>query len=168
MRNGKKNLVTVVVAMFAILCFNTTAFAATVSYYIGEPVESCEGIVAAATRKVDLSIVEEINKARIANGLAELTENAQLDAAASVRAEECNTLFSHTRPDGSDWYTVDPAVCYGEILAEGYSRPAETVGAWMNSDVHRDVILTQGYKTIGYATYTNSEGYVYTAVEFGY
>lgn len=167
MRNGMR-LVTVVAAMFAALYFNTTAFAATISYYIGEPVESCEGIVAAATRSVDLSIVEEINKARMANGLSELTENAQLDTAASVRAEECNTLFSHTRPDGSDWYTVDPAVCYGEILAEGYSSSEETVNAWMNSKVHHDSILEPEYKTVGYGVYTSSNGYVYTAVEFGY
>lgn len=42
-----------------------------------------------------------------------------LEQCAQVRATECNELFSHTRPNQSDWWTVNSEIMWGENLAQG-------------------------------------------------
>ena len=49
----------------------------------------------------------KVNEIRVANGLSPLTWNGQIENAAKVRANEIVSSFSHTRPDGSSWYTAD-------------------------------------------------------------
>ena len=75
--------------------------------------------------------------------------------------------WAHERPDGSQWYTVDENLLYGENLAKGQSTPEDAVAAWMASDGHRKNILNAGYKTMGVACYY-CNGKYYWAQEFGY
>ena len=73
-------------------------------------------------------IIAEINKYRAAAGLGTLTRDKALNAAAATRAMELEEQFSHTRPDesGSEWWTVNPDICYGECLSKGYTFDRET------------------------------------------
>ena len=61
-----------------------------------------------------------VNAKRQEAGLSALTWNSGLEQASSVRAVEASQSFSHTRPDGSDWWTVNSNLMYGENLAKGY------------------------------------------------
>ena len=61
-----------------------------------------------------------INQQRAALGLAALVWSDGLAKDAQVRAQECEKSFSHTRPNGTDWWTVDSNLMYGENLAKGY------------------------------------------------
>lgn len=72
-----------------------------------------------------------LNEIRRENGLNVLTWNDDLGPAALIRAQEATILWSHTRPDGTDWYTVNPDLVYGENLANGYTTAENVVNAWM-------------------------------------
>ena len=113
------------------------------------------------------SVLARVNQERKAIGLPELIWDSELAVAAEVRAKEIATVFSHIRPDGSDWWTVNEKVVYGENLAKGYHSAEEAMKAWMASPEHKDNILYPGFAKIGIAVY-KSEGQWYWAQEFGY
>ena len=109
-----------------------------------------------------------MNQQRQANGLAALTWSEALTNAARVRASEITSSFSHTRPDGSAFWTVDSNVQYGENLAKLYQSADSVYAAWMNSPTHAANIMDSGYKTVGIAICQTSDGSWYWAQEFGY
>ena len=106
-----------------------------------------------------------VNNERAANGLAPLSWSNSLAKAAKTRATEIVVTWSHTRPDGSEWYTVSDVTC-GENLGKGQSSAASVVAAWMNSELHRNNILLADYKTLGVACYA-CNGKYYWVQEFG-
>ena len=87
-------------------------------------------------------------------------------AAATIRAKEQAQSFSHTRPNGSEFWTVDSSVCYGECLSRGYNEN-EVTDAWMNSPSHKAIIMDNGYKTMGVGMHKEN-GVCYIALETGY
>ncbi|MCM1251464.1 MAG: CAP domain-containing protein [Clostridium sp.] len=113
------------------------------------------------------AVLAQVNQERAKIGLPELLWNAELAKAADVRAKEIEQTFSHVRPDGSDWWTVNDEVIYGENLARGYESADTVMAAWMESSEHKDNILYAAFQTIGIAVY-ESGGQWYWAQEFGY
>lgn len=111
-------------------------------------------------------ILNNLNAQRAAAGLSTLTQTNELVAAATIRAQEQEQLFSHTRPNGSEFWTVDSSCCYGECLSKGYNEN-EVTTAWMNSPTHKAVIMDSEYKTAGIGYYVNN-GVCYIALETGY
>jgi uncharacterized protein YkwD len=107
------------------------------------------------------------NQERIKAGLKELTWNGQLEADASVRAEEVSAEWSHTRPNGYAWYTLDDKNMYGENLAKGYANAQDCVEAWMESPEHKENILYP-FTTTGIVVRQASDGTIYSVQEFGY
>ena len=114
------------------------------------------------------SVLSLCNQRRAAAGLPALAWSDGLAMAAAVRAQEIVGTFSHTRPDGSDWWTVNSAIMYGENLAKGYSTAEAAVQAWMASPTHEANIMDGGFKTLGVAVYKADDGKWYWAQEFGY
>ena len=92
-----------------------------------------------------------VNKIRTKNNLGQLTWGYTCEEAAETRAEETIALYSHMRPDGSNWYTACPTPesggVSGENLVIGNSAvsPATAVSAWMGSEAHRANILNPDY-----------------------
>lgn len=111
--------------------------------------------------------IAEVNQIRAANGLDTLTENLELRSCSDVRAYECFQKFSHTRPNGSQWYTVNSEIMWGENLAYGYNNSDSVVNAWMNSPTHAYNILYPDFKTIAITVYVGDNGVYYWAQEFG-
>ncbi|MBE5827548.1 MAG: CAP domain-containing protein [Butyrivibrio sp.] len=109
-----------------------------------------------------------MNQQRSARGLSTLTWSDALTSAAQVRANEIVTSFSHTRPNGSAFWTVDSNVQYGENLAKLYQSADSVYTAWMNSPTHAANIMDSGYKTVGIAVCQTGDGSWYWAQEFGY
>ena len=98
-----------------------------------------------------------INEQRVAAGLSALEHDATLQQACDIRAAEIVTKFSHTRPDGTSFYSVLSEVGfssngYGENIAAGQTAPTAVVNSWMNSSGHKANILKEGYTrgAIGY------------------
>jgi uncharacterized protein YkwD len=114
------------------------------------------------------AVVAKVNQIRVEHGLNALTNtDAALQGGADIRAKECSTLFSHTRPDGSAWYTANPDVMYGENLAMNYATADAVVDAWMASPAHAANILKPDYTEIAVSTY-EVNGVVYWSQEFNY
>lgn len=114
------------------------------------------------------SAFDMVNTRRQEAGLSSLTWNSGLEQAAAVRAIEASQLFSHTRPDGSDWWTVNSDLMYGENLAKGYSTADSAVQAWMDSPTHKANILDGEFKSIAITIHINNNGQWFWAQEFGY
>lgn len=103
-----------------------------------------------------------VNEAREAEGLAPLTLDDKLCEAAQIRAQELETLSSHTRPDGSRFSTVldDMNITRkiaGENLAGGQDTSQEVMETWMSSSGHRKNILNPSFAKIGIAKYQNQQ-----------
>lgn len=117
---------------------------------------------------LDLQVVNVINEEREEMNLDPYMFDRDLGKAAYVRAEECEQLFSHTRPNGQKWYTVNQNICFGENLAYGYNTAEDVVDAWLDSPTHRDLLYDKEFETCGIGHYEGVDGTTYIACEFGY
>ena len=120
-----------------------------------------------------------INDARSQNGLASLSLDSRLSAAAMAHSIDmaCNDLVSHTGSDGSTWYDrakaqgfANSASARENIYVGNPAFGGDAQGAftwWMNSQIHRENILNPKVSVIGigYAfTSTSTYGGHYTLV----
>ncbi|WP_028330223.1 CAP domain-containing protein [Brachyspira alvinipulli] len=100
-------------------------------------------------------VVELANAARKDNGTSSpLILDPTLTEAAQKRAEELIKLFSHTRPDGTQFLTVlkEYNVTYntaGENIANGQVDADDVMKSWLNSPGHRANILNGKFGKIG-------------------
>lgn len=116
------------------------------------------------------NIINLVNAQRSAYGLQPVSENAQLNRSAYLKAQDevDKGYWSHTSPDGS-YFTVFlqqagyPYANAGENLGRRYYDDAELVAAWMVSPTHRDNILEPRWKEVGFARVGE-----HTAMHFGY
>lgn len=112
-------------------------------------------------------VVDLVNEERAKEGLSALQVDAQIAAAADVRAKEIRISFSHTRPDGRDCFTTlnEAGVSYrgaGENIAKGYRTPEDVVTAWMNSEGHRKNIMNASFRYIGVGLDGNAWAQLFT------
>lgn len=118
-------------------------------------------------RMVALEANNLVNDIRAGAGLNELTWDNNLESVANVRANEISQSFSHTRPNGKQWYTVNSKIQGGENLAYGFDNAEDVVEAWMNSPTHRDNILYDEFDKVAISIY-EEDGTYYIAQELGY
>ncbi len=119
-------------------------------------------VVEVPTEKWKYEVLSLVNQERVRNGLEKLTWGDTCAEAAETRAEEIVQLYAHTRPDGSSWDTacVEPtsgvsSYTEGENLVAGNSAvsPETAVAAWMNSEKHRENILSPNYTKLAIGFY---------------
>ena len=122
-----------------------------------EPVEEEKEEVATPTytpNQLEQNIFNIINQHRVNAGLPALTFEYSFYSAAKTRATEAATCFSHTRPNGSNYTSVfsEKGIKWDFIAGENVGRyfaDAETaMNAFMNSQVHKDNILYNGYTRV--------------------
>lgn len=119
---------------------------------------------AATAKKYAEEVLVLVNKERQAAGLDALTLDPALYKAASVRAKELLTQFSHTRPDGTDCFSLlkESGIAYqaaGENIAAGQPSPEAVVEGWMNSPGHRANILSANFHKLGVGYVNVNTGY---------
>lgn len=138
--------------------------------WIDDEATALAGSAASSQAALDActAVFNLMNQQRVAQGLSSLAWSDALTNAAQVRAGEITTTFSHTRPNGSAFWTVDSNVQYGENLAKLYQSADSVYTAWMNSPTHAANIMDGGYKTVGIAVCQTDDGSWYWAQEFGY
>ena len=117
------------------------------------PDDPYEGLNETQIAYVD-EVLRLVNEAREENGLMPLRLDPHLRKAAQVRATECVTAFSHTRPNGSRYKTAIEeagvsASYTGENVATGYKTPDQVVRGWMASEGHKANILNEHFTRIG-------------------
>lgn len=107
--------------------------------------------------------IEILNQERAAHGLSPLVLDPQLTAWAMQRAAECTLYYSHTRPNGSDCFTVLGGKYQyggaGENIAIGQRSAEEVMVDWMNSTGHRENILRAGYTSVGLGCVESVDGF---------
>lgn len=96
------------------------------------------------------SVISQTNMERARHGLPALRVDAELMAAARIRAEEISRKFSHTRPNGQTGSSVT-AAARNENIARGHGSADRVMAAWLTSDSHRRNLLARGYSSIGVA-----------------
>lgn len=113
---------------------------------------------------LEYAIRDEINASREGSSLK---LDSRLCAIASCRANEISRVWSHTRPDGRHYSTVLSDYGYGAggvtellVYVTGQGDAASIVGKWLESDSHRQNLLSDGYTTLGVGIY-RSGGYTY-------
>lgn len=111
-------------------------------------------------------VVDLVNMERQKEGLSPLTIDTVIASAATVRAREIQTSFSHTRPNGSNFSTAMTEAganfqMAGENIAWGQKTPQEVVNAWMNSPSHRANIMNKNFTRIGVGHVQNASGTSY-------
>lgn len=111
------------------------------------------------------AVIGQVNQEREKVGLSPLRVNPELTSAACIRAREIVEIFSHTRPDGSEWSTVS-AAAYGENIAKGQSTADRVMASWMSSEGHRANILRASYGSIGVCA-LKVDGVIYWVQLFG-
>ena len=136
----------------------TTAAAPAAPATLGDSSGSYNGDMAYA-------ILDKVNAQRSAAGLPALTWNDTLASSAKIRATEIVVKWSHTRPDGSPWYTAGSQMEMGENLAYGQSSVQQVMDEWMASPGHAENILRSSFTQMGVACY-NVNGTYYWAQHF--
>ena len=111
-------------------------------------------------------VVKLVNAERAKEGLPALQMDTELSAAANIRAKEIVQKFSHTRPNGTSFYTVlkDQGISYkrcGENIAYGQRSAQEVMDGWMNSSGHRTNIMNKDFTNIGVGFYEDARGVKY-------
>lgn len=98
-------------------------------------------------------LISIINGYRQDAGIAKLTTTAALNKAAKIRVQEIVKQFSHTRPDGTACFTVDPDTIQGENIAKGSGLPTAQSAAdgFMNSTGHRENAMRTTFTKTGAA-----------------
>ena len=103
-------------------------------------------------------VLEIVNNERVKAGKKPLAARADLTELANIRVKEIVEKFSHERPDGTSVFDLAKArgISYGsmaENIAKGQDTPESVMSAWMNSQGHRNNILSSSYTYVGIAHY---------------
>lgn len=128
-----------------------------------------QATVQALTEDFDVEITTEeqemirlVNNARKEAGMSELIISPALCKAADIRADETNTVYGHTRPNGAGYKSVlndiglgniSSSINMGENLMGYYSGTDDSAqnafNALWNSEKHRENMLNPKYQYIG-------------------
>lgn len=93
--------------------------------------------------------------------------NDELHKAALVRAEELMDSFSHSRPNGEEFYTVNELV-YGENIAWNYGTAVNFDQGLTKSQGHHENRTNPSWKIYGAAIIELSDGQTFGVELFGY
>ncbi len=150
----KKFISLFLTAVMAITCFGSIMITATAS--------DSSAVQVSGTYNYDIAnqVLDLVNQERTAQGLSTLTMDSELLDCAMIRASECSISFSHTRPNGTECFSICSKM-NGENIA-AYQKNAQSVMvSWMNSQGHKDNILKDDYKSIGIGCFIAADGAYY-------
>ena len=121
------------------------------------------------TATMSQKVLELVNQARKNEGVSQLTSSASLVNTAAVRGPEIMILWSHTRPDNTEWSTAFSAGWFfmGENIAEGQNSAQQVMDELMGSPGHKKNILSTDFSQIGIYCGTAADGTYYWVQEFG-
>ena len=127
-----------------------------------------EKVTVTGTRNYDMaySVLNLVNSERAKQGLGALSMESSLLETAMTRAAETAVLFSHTRPDGSSCFRLNPLM-YAENIAALQTSAQSVMNSWMNSEGHRENILGESFTSIGIGCVKADNGGYYWVQCFG-
>lgn len=127
-----------------------------------------------ATEQWVTTILGQVNAERVKHGLAALTLCPPLSNSARAHSADQarRNSLSHQGSDGSHGGSRISRAGYrwshwGENVASGFTRSDQLVTAWMQSNAHRDNILSRSFVHIGFGRVAASDGRLYWTANFG-
>lgn len=120
---------------------------------------------AASAYEMNAEAVQLLNQLRREHGLNALSwdPHSDLQKAAQLRAREIEEYFSHTRPDGSDCFTVLKQFglryhACGENIAYGTNlSPSGAMNLWTNSSGHYKNMVNRDFREVGLACHISGD-----------
>ena len=139
---------TVIVALLVLLCAAQPGRAATVTRVY----------LPLMLAPAHVSLLDNVNSYRTSNGKPPLADNARLDTAAQIHADDmlAHNFFGHKGSDGSQPWDRVTRTGYtwsgvAENLAWNATSCADATGQWANSDGHKKNMLGD-YRDAGTGT----------------
>ena len=140
----------------------------------GKPLPKLYRISSANSGRIQFRVLDSVNALRGAAGADPVAFNAQLNAAAATHARDMSLQNRpwHFGSDGSS--PIDRAarvgyrgVLMGENISETYETEMETLGAWMEDENTRRIILGPEARDMGFAWYQEQNGKIWWVMVMG-
>jgi uncharacterized protein YkwD len=140
----------------------------------GKPLPRVYRITEADAAAIDFRMLDSLNTLRRARGGAQLTFNAELNAACATHARDMSAQNRpwHFGSDGSSPLVRVQRVGYtgkllGELISETYQTELETLSAWMSLPETRDVLLDPRATQLGFSWYQEPNGKIWWCLLLG-
>ena len=110
--------------------------------------EELPKVISRPLKELEEEVMSLINMERQKKGLKPYKSDYTCYDSALLRAKECEEYWSHTRPNGEEWYSLyfnnpnaNGIKMVGENLGRNFTNAKTIVDALMNSEGHRKNIL---------------------------
>lgn len=140
----------------------------------GRPLPRVYRIAASDVNAIQFRMLDSVNAIRGANGLSQVSLNAELRAAAATHSRD---MAIQNRPwhfgsDGSSPLDRAARAGYigtlvGENISESYETELETLAAWMEDPTTRAVILDPRARDMGFDWFQEDNGKIWWTMVFG-
>ena len=134
----------------------------------GQPLPQVYRISAFDQSRIEYRMLDAVNALRQDQGLAPLTLNASLRAAAATHARDMSVQNRpwHFGSDGSSPVDRVRRAGYGgelvgEAISETYETELETLAAWMREEGTSDIILSREARDMGFSWYQENNGKIW-------
>ena len=140
----------------------------------GQPLPQLYRIRARDTDDIQFRMLDSVNALRSASGQPAVSFDATLNAAAATHARDMSVQNRpwHFGSDGSS--PIDRVQragfngnLVGENISETYETELETLGAWMEQDDTRRIILSPAADRMGFAWYQEKNGKIWWTLIMG-
>lgn len=159
------------IAIFLSACVSTTTSTLGPD---GKPLPKLYRIPLGATSKIQYRVLDSVNALRQAAGAPAVKLDAKLNAAAATHARDMSIQNRpwHFGSDGSSPIDRVMRVGYtglmlGETISETYETELETLGAWMQQDDTRNIILDKRAVNMGFAWFQEKNGKIWWTLVMG-
>lgn len=140
----------------------------------GKPLPRLYRIKDRDTSKIQFRMVDSVNALRAASGLGAVELEAKLVAAAATHSRDMSIQNRpwHFGSDGSSPIDRVARVGYagrlvGEAISETYETELETLGAWMEDQGPRAVILDPNAEHMGFSWHQEGNGKIWWTLVMG-
>lgn len=140
----------------------------------GKPLPSLYRISNSDSGRIQFRVLDSVNALREAAGAAPVSLDAKLNAAAATHARDMSLQNRpwHFGSDGSSPIDRVQRVGYtgtlvGENISETYETEMETLGAWLEDEATRRVILDPEARDLGFAWFQESSGKIWWTLVTG-
>ena len=140
----------------------------------GKPATKVYMIKNSDTGKLQFRMLDSVNALRNAQGIAPVTLNPQLNAAAATHSRDMATQNRpwHFGSDGSSPIDRVQRVGYtgqvvGENISESYEAELETLAAWIDQADTRRTIVSPNAADMGFAWFQESSGKIWWTLIMG-
>lgn len=140
----------------------------------GKPLPQIYKIKPSEEEKIPYRVLDSLNALRSARGVAPVTLDPQLTAAAATHSRDMSVQNRawHFGSDGSS--PIDrarragyPGRVLGEDISETFETETETLAAWMNIPDTREVLLSPEARNIGFAWTQERSGKIWWTIVTG-